>query len=173
MRLADKENVFGQWIEEHLGIIGKTAMSFAKNATDQKDLSQEILLKLWDSIEFFEEKCRPSTWIYRVSFNTALNWKRSDLRYQNLKRGFLELHPGGSNYTDKSKSVENDLITLLRRHIRDLSPIDRSICVLYLDEKSHDEIAEIIGISKANVGVRIYRIKRKLASQMEEKKNKI
>lgn len=122
-----------------------------------EDLYQEIILNLWKSYPKFisNQQCKPSTWLYRVALNTALLQKRN----QN-KITYVSL----SNETANEISVKNNdmQISILYQLVEKLSEEDKNIIYLYLDDLSHKEIAEIIGISETNVSTKIYRIKAKL-----------
>src|SRR5688572_23093384 len=76
----DHETLLRRWWGEHRGIFHKIARSFAPGAADEADLIQEMLVQLWRSLAGYRSACQPSTWIYRVCFNTALSWKRGETR---------------------------------------------------------------------------------------------
>ena len=78
MGIADHELRFRQWLGEHTGLLLKVVRSFAEAPADQDDLFQEILLQVWLSLPNFRDDSKPTTWLYRVAFNTALAWKRSE-----------------------------------------------------------------------------------------------
>ena len=126
----------------------------------------DIALELWKAFPRFKGHSKISTWIYRISLNTSINYNRkqkhkltlfSDLKQINNISSFIEDHEDNSN------------IDLLYSCIDDLDEINKAIIILYLDGNSHDEISEITGISKTNVGTRISRIKELLRKGVNQK----
>jgi RNA polymerase sigma-70 factor (ECF subfamily) len=134
---------------------------------DCQDLVQEILLQVWFSIPQFERKAKPSTWIYRIALNTAMAWQRRAQRQR--RRRFQPLVcviDVAANETEQAHQREK--IERLHAAIRRLSKADAALVLLYLDDLSYREIAEILGISEANVGVRLSRARKALAELMKE-----
>lgn len=160
---------FEKLIVDHQNLIHKICNIYGKGEADREDLFQEITLQLWRTFHSFQEKSRFSTWLYRVALNTAITMKRKNKRLPNS----ISLSDREFQIPESSaeESLEEDLVQL-RWAIRKLKPIDRAIIFLYLEEKSYQEIAEIIGITPKNVGVKIVRIKAKLLSILKSNDGK-
>src|SRR5690242_16099850 len=90
MNAAEQEIVFRRWLDAHLGIMLKVVRGCTATAQDQEDLFQEVLVQVWSSIPSFRGEAKESTWIYRVAFNTALGWKRSEQRRRKRQETLLE-----------------------------------------------------------------------------------
>jgi RNA polymerase sigma-70 factor (ECF subfamily) len=126
----------------------------------RRDLFQEVVLQLWRSFPGFRKESSNSTWIYRVALNTAVSNFRKELKRpekQPLSRMEFQI-PDMSGTTNE---IENS--STLHIAIEKLNEIEKAVIMLYLDDKSYDEISEIIGISISNVGARLHRIKNKLS----------
>lgn len=164
MTHEEREQTFLQWQSEHRGILLKVARSFAVSRGDQEDLVQEILIQLWQSMDRFEGLSKPSTWIYRVALNTASGWQRGERRRRIRIEKMVEMDA----YWQEKKDPENEHLTFLYEAIHKLLPHERYLILLYLDELQYSEIAEIIGISENNVGVRINRARKKLTALCNE-----
>lgn len=160
----EREQIFLQWQCQHRGILLKVARSFAVSQGDQEDLLQEILIRLWQSIDGFEGQAKPSTWIYRVALNTAMAWQRGEHR----RRRRMEKVVAMDAYWLQKKDPINERLALLYEAIHRLLPHERYLILLYLDNLQYSEIAEIIGISESNVGVRINRVRKKLTALCEK-----
>ena len=135
---------------------------------DQDDLFQEILLQLWRSIPGFNSKCNESTWIYRVGLNTALIWRREKTRKREKQHILLDLTQ--QSYIEQNcgdSSQNSQVLDQLYDAIRLLSKTDSSILLMHLDGLSYDEMSDVFGISKSNVGVRLNRAKKKLAQLLK------
>jgi len=155
---------FEKAFRDHLGIIIHIARAYTKTRQDLEDLVNDIALEAWNSFPKFRGEAQLSTWIYRIALNTALNYSRSEKRRTGIMdKAALEIILG-SLYRDEDSTIE-----LLYSCIDELDKFNRALIILYLDGKSHEEIAVISGISKTNVGTRISRIKDELKNILREK----
>lgn len=157
MALPDKTDLFLSVLEANKGIIYKIANSYCQDAENKKDLVQEIILQLWKSFEKYDEQFRHSTWIYRISLNVAISNYRKETRRKEISNPYSE---GLFSLADFQESKELQGNTLfLQQFIIELKELDKALMLLYLEEKSHKEISEIIGITETNVATKIGRIK--------------
>ncbi len=164
MIATERETLFRQWIEEYVRIIFKVVRAYAVEPSDQDDLFQEIALQLWASLPSFQGHSKPSTWIYKVALNTALVWRRKEGKHQRGREAFevLEEVPM-DGLTPVRVTEEREKLAWLYQELHGLDKADRSLALLYLDDMSYHDIAEILGISESNVGVRLNRLKKQLA----------
>ena len=142
-------------------ILLKISKAYTNLRQDREDLIAEIILQMWKSYNSFRKDSKVSTWVYRVALNTSMNYKRK----QKTNPLASLLNETGDKDVFSWLIIEQEdssEIDLLYRSIDDLNTIDKAIILLYLDKNSHEEISEITGISKTNVGTRIGRIKDKL-----------
>jgi RNA polymerase sigma-70 factor (ECF subfamily) len=153
------ERTFVQWLDEHQGLIFKIVRAYADTLEDQDDLFQEVLLQLWFSIPNFQAKAKVSTWIYRVALNTALVWNRSEKKRRKHSATMAVFSQQQSNYSGQSEEI----IGRLYEAIRKLAKVDASVVLMHLDGLAYSEMAEILGISESNVGVKLNRAKKQLA----------
>lgn len=143
----------------HQPIILKVCRMYCTEKDDREDLFQEIVLQLWRSYPSFKGEAKISTWMYRISINTAITSLRKNSRKPVTQALSVE-HENINEITEQRIDVE--YARELQLAINILSKIDKALVMLYLEEKSYKEIAEILGISESNVGVKINRIKKKL-----------
>lgn len=144
------EKEFLQLIEQNRGIIFKVIRLYVRHAEDERDLFQEILFQAWKSYPRFNGLSKFSTWLYRVSLNTVLTFKRRPVLVET--REVLESKEVITN--DQKEETE-----MLYQAILELTEIDRMIITLHLDGYENDEIAEITGLTKNNVAVKLHRAK--------------
>ena len=157
MKPDDKPAVFLGIVNDHKGIIYKVANSYCKDAERRNDLVQEIILQLWKSYDHYNSQFRYSTWIYRIALNVAISSYRKEIR---TKETSFPLTESILNLPESPASDETERnIQRLQQFIAELKELDKALMLLYLDEKSHKEIAEIIGITETNVATKISRIK--------------
>lgn len=160
--MTTNKETFLRLLEEHKGIIIKICNGYCQAKDDKEDLSQEIVYNLWKAFGTYAPDYKFSTWFYKVALNVAISYYRKEkrsLQYTPYDENLIVFSDEGYN-----KELEGNLL-LLQQFILELKEIDKSIMLLYLDDKSYHEIAEITGISETNVATKINRIKTNLKSK--------
>lgn len=156
MHRQEKQSTFDDLLQRNRGRFAAIARAYA--GADSDDLLQEILLQIWRSLASFEGRSSIDTWCYRVALSTSMTWRRSQSRRQKRipsERSELSEVPANADGHDSAE--------LLEQFLRTLSKSDRACVLLYLDDLSGSEMAEVMGISEGAVRVRVHRIKQKLA----------
>lgn len=156
------ESEFEQTIKENAGVLHKLCRVYTNSADEYEELFQEMLVQIWRSTGNFRGEAKISTWIYQICINTALSFRlkltRSKTRFEPLD-GKIFVQPA-------LDTVKDERLQRLYTVIRELKPIDRAIVSLYLDDKSYEETAQILGISKTNVATRLMRLKKQLMEKL-------
>ena len=160
--MTEKEqlDILEKWLGLHKGLIFKIVRAYAVSVMDQDDLFQEIIIRVWHSIPTFRNESAATTWLYRISLNTAISWTRKERKHykaetlDNVQHILLE-----------NKTPVDERLLWLYKEIYKLDEIDRSVILLLLDGFSYKEMAAILGISESNVGVKINRIKKQLTGK--------
>jgi RNA polymerase sigma-70 factor (ECF subfamily) len=151
------DNDFLEILSRYQGIIHKVNLVYFKTAEDRKDNFQEVVYQLWKSFPSLKDKSKIGSWIYAVAINVSISVIRKESNHV-----FTELIPE-IVHTNEIDKMEQDMdFRVLLEAIQRLNDIDKSIMLLYLEEYSYEQIAEITGISRSNVGVRINRAKKQL-----------
>ena len=160
----EKKEIFIQAIQENERLIYKVASFYTDNREDREDLVQEIIYNLWKSFETFKQHSNLGTWMYRVAMNVSIYHLK-----KNRKRVPLaQIDPGVLDFSETGFDEYEEKLQTLQKLISDLNLFDKGILMLYMESKSHEEIAEIVGISKTNVGTKLSRIKEKLRQQVSK-----
>jgi RNA polymerase sigma-70 factor (ECF subfamily) len=166
------ESLFKSWLTEHSGAILKVARAYTFTTEDCQDLVQEILLQVWRSLPQFQGRACASTWLYRVALNTALGWHRKERRRKLRQQPILEVEDRSAAGLDSAQqAVQNEVIKQLYTAIRQLPKTEAALILLYLDDLSYRQMAEVLGITESNVGVKLNRAKKALSKLMNEKSN--
>ena len=161
-----QDDILGQWLGRHRGLLLKVARSFAAESNDRDDLLQEIVFQVWTSIPQYKDKVAESTWIYRVALYTAISWSRKESRRSQRRRELTQ----GADVADET--IVDPQVEWLYERIAELDPIDRSLTLLLLEGFSYREMSETLGMSESNVGVRINRIKKQLTNKLQQEKTR-
>ena len=128
------------------GIIIKLCRAYTNSQEDFEDYFQEVCLQIWRSKENFREESEWSTWVYRISLNVCLTLLK---KKKNNRQHFVS-DSITSEETEDNYAFSDESLNLLYGAIRKLSEIDRAIIMLYLEEKSYQEIADNFLIAPYN-----------------------
>jgi RNA polymerase sigma-70 factor, ECF subfamily len=169
--MTDKEGEFVELVRENEGRLRKICRVYAWGREAQEDLYQDILMQLWRALPSFSGEAEASTWLYRVALNTALSRKRADTARKAERHETLD--ESHASRRDESLGPDETLdarqqIERLHAAIDRLGDLDKALVMLFLDERSYRDIAQILGISETHVGVKLHRIKKELASWLTE-----
>ena len=153
------EHRFVKLLEANQNIVHKICRLYTNDKDAHDDLFQEITIQLWRAFQKFRGDSKFSTWMYRVSLNTAITLYRKSKRQIDTK-DFESL-------SFKIKSEEYDDTTeqqlkLMYDAVKKLNDIDKALVFLYLEDKSYREISGTLGISEVNARVKMNRAKDKL-----------
>ena len=156
---------FNQIIERHKGILFKVAKTYCRNDDDRQDLLQEMMIQIWKSLNKYNDTFAITTWLYRISLNVAISFYRKNANRQNSKVPLIEEL---ASTKDEAGNGKQEQLKFLEKFIAELNDIDRALMLLYLEDKSHAEIAEIMGLSVTNVGTKVGRIREKLKKKFSQ-----
>ena len=148
------------------GKVFKICNSYCKSAIDREDLAQEIIFQLWKSWAKYDSNYKLSTWMYRIALNVAISFYRKE-RKSNETTVLL----GDHIIEMADEKLEDGLdknLSALQQFINELKPLDKALIILYLEEKSHKEIADIMGITTTNVATKVGRIKDQLKQRFSK-----
>jgi len=162
-----KEDKFNQIVADNSERIRRICQYYNSNTDDQHDMYQEVLINIWKSLDHFRGDSNISTWIYRIAVNTSLSFTGKAFRHMKLMVNIDT--PNLSALLDEEENhqfLETQLASL-QSELNQLSVIDKALMSLTLEGLSIKEIAGVIGITEANVKVKIHRIKTDLKNQLK------
>ena len=163
MTEKEQKKIFEEWFSQHKALVFKIVRVYAFTVMDQDDLFQEIIIQVWHSIPAFRKESSVTSWMYRVSLNTAIKWTKKERRHFRS-----EPMEGIEHILEENRIQTDERLSWLYEEIFKLDEIDRSITLLLLDGFSYKEMSSILGITESNVGVKINRIKKQLISQSKK-----
>lgn len=157
--MSNKALIFTDLIEKNQGIIHKICRIYTDDEFSHEDLFQEIVLQLWRSYDSFKGDSKFSTWMYRVSLNTAIiliRKKNRSIQVSSLEEQIL-------NYKEEEVDAETEeRLQMLYTAIKMLNDVERALVLLYLEDLPYKDIADTLGISEVNARVKMNRAKLKL-----------
>ena len=149
-------------------IIIKICRAYTNSQEDFEDYYQEVCLQIWRSKDNFREQCKWPTWVYRISLNVCLTLLKK--KKTNGQTYFTsDILP--DTVITENRAFKDESLNQLYTAIRQLSEVDRALIILYLEEKSYQEIADILDTNANNIGVRVNRVKERLKKILDEKFN--
>lgn len=167
--MQTKETEFIHLIETNQGIVHKICRIYSDSPEEHEDLFQEIVLQLWKSFDSFKGDSKFTTWMYRVSLNTAITLirkkKRTVLTSSIDQRDYFNISAAQPD-PEKEARLESLYIA-----IKKLNDIERAVVIQYLEDLPYREIANNLGISEVNARVKMNRIKTKLKKLMQPQIN--
>jgi RNA polymerase sigma-70 factor (ECF subfamily) len=166
MDTAHASEQFAALLERHRKIVFKVAASYCRDPHDRADLAQEIAAQLWRAYPSYDERRPFSTWMYRIALNVAISFQRnSGLRDRHAVALDESLH---DRAPEQEQPETDERIALLYRCIERLDPLNRALLLLYLDDRSQREIADILGLTETNVATKIGRLKERLRRDLAD-----
>ena len=156
--MDNTERKFTEMVKEYRKTIYTVCYFFSNDKEEVNDLFQEILINLWKGFKDFRGESDIKTWIWRVSLNTCSNQERK-------KKSCVQTVPllvDIDLYHDEDENSKQ--IQMLYDRINRLDVFDRAIILLWLENMSYQEIANVVGITLSNVTTRLFRIKEQLKS---------
>ena len=162
LRYAEVADTFGAALERLAG-------GYERDPDARRDLLQDIHVALWRSLARYDGRCSLRTWVYRVAHNTAIS------RVVRPRAGAPTLVAIDEDLNSLAEAVDREhgfdrrrALDRVHALIQRLRPLDRQVMLLYLEDEDAASIAEITGLSAANVSTKIHRIKQILVRQFYE-----
>ena len=145
--------------EKNQNIVHKICRIYTSNQDEHNDLFQEITIQIWKNYSKFRGESKFSTWMYRVSLNTAISlYRKSSRKIKTQDFSDVSFKIKSVDYDD----TKDEQLKALYNGIRELNDIEKALIFLYLEDKPYKEIAKTLGITEVNARVKMNRTKDKL-----------
>ena len=164
MDTHEQRQILDDWLERHQGLLFKVIRAYAFTPPDREDLFQEIASQVWNSIPRYRSESAVTTWLYRVALFTALRWSKKERRH----RDDVQSLDGLEHTLIEPARPSDPRLDWLYEQIAQFDEVDRSLTLMMLDGFSYREIAETLGLSESNVGVKLTRIRKHLTEKSND-----
>jgi len=164
-KMKDSAQAFLDQLAAHDRLIRKVCHLYLDDPIEREDLFQEIVCQAWRSFINYRGESKFTTWLYRVALNTAITHYRKQSR-----RRQVEVQGHDLQHSQPEDPYAEDVVVMYAA-INRLSKVDKALVLLYIDDISYAEIAEIMGMTSTNVGVRLNRIRKKLKETCSNQKS--
>jgi RNA polymerase sigma-70 factor (ECF subfamily) len=165
---SSQAELYREAVDRFGAALERLGAAYEADPEKRRDLSQDIHFQLWRSFARYDGRCSLRTWSYRVAHHVAASHVMRERRVYSTLVSLEQLEA----LPDKAEGAEsaNRRLDLdrLSALIRRLKPLDRQIIVCWLEDMDAASIAEITGLSPANVAMRIHRIRKVLAKRFHE-----
>jgi RNA polymerase sigma-70 factor (ECF subfamily) len=161
-------SAYASLVTKHKNLVFSIVLKIVNNREDAEEISQDVFLKAYQSLNTFERKSKFSTWLYRIAYNAAISKKRK----KKFEMVAIEETVVTNYSTDEigrniNELDENDRQMILEKALKQLPDEDYLlISLFYKNENSIEDISEITGLSMSNVKVKLHRIRKKLYEEM-------
>jgi RNA polymerase sigma-70 factor (ECF subfamily) len=165
---SKREELYQAVVRDYGRVLDRLAAGYESDPEKRLDLRQEIHFQLWKSFEVFDQRCSLKTWTFRVAHNTAVTYVNRERRIYASLVSLEEIEQTASSSEAEPDVDRSRALAQLSLLILKLKPLDRQIMISYLEGMDMASIADITGLSGANVAMKIHRIKNILARRFFE-----
>ena len=164
LQTDNTQHQFLAMLQQNSGILHKVCRMYANAEEDRKDLFQEIVAQLWKAFPAFRQESKISTWIYRIALNTAIAGYRKEQR----RISTVTIDADLLQQEERDDLAKVERLKMMYRAISQLTDIEKALVMLYIEDKSYEEMEDILGMTQGNLRVKMNRIKEKLRKQVSE-----
>jgi RNA polymerase sigma-70 factor (ECF subfamily) len=157
------EKQFVDFVTEYKQIIYKVCYIYATDSDSLNDLYQETVINLWKSFPRFRGECKASTWVYRIALNTCISFFRKSNSRPVVVPITIDLESAFADEEEKTSQLRE-----LYRMINMLGKLERALILLWLEERSHQEIADILEMKEQSIYKRLKRGKKMLQDRLAD-----
>ena len=167
--LDDDVNAYASLVDKHKNMVFTIALKIVRNREDAEEIAQDVFVKAYQSLASFKKESKFSTWLYRIVYNAAISkTRKKNIETTNINYDIVENYSEDDINDNLNRLDNNEQKTIINTVLKKLNQEDHLLVTLYyFEEKSIDEISEIVNISQSNVKVKLFRIRKKLYGEIQ------
>jgi RNA polymerase sigma-70 factor (ECF subfamily) len=170
--LEGNKEAFSELIDRYKRLVNHIVYKMVRSSEDRQDLSQDVFIRVYQNLGSFNGKCKLSSWIGRIAYNTSLNHlgKKQPVLWDDISPELsLESRPSSSLLLDE-EIANNDMVKRISQEIRLLpAPYNVLVALYHLDDMSYQEIAEVTGMPDGTIKSYLFRARRLLRERLAKK----
>jgi len=172
--LSGKINAFSYIVDRHKNRAYNLAFRICGNHEEAEEIAQDSFMKVYRSLSGFKMKSSFATWLYRIVYNTAISHVRNRkirlLSLEDFPADATDFLSAGISEEEADRDYRNSLVNFALQKITEEQR--GLISLYYYDEMSTDEIADVTGISRSNIKVKLFRARQKMMEIIEKVEKK-
>ncbi len=155
---------FGTIIARYEGKLYPMILKIVQNKEDAREVMQDVFMSVFKSVDKFSGASSFSTYIYRIAYNTAISFiRKNQPLFVSLDDSYNDYEKQEHDFDEIRPLEKEKRLVALEESIKKLNPEERALVSLYyMEEKSIEECSVITGITKSNVKIRLFRIRKRL-----------
>lgn len=160
-------------VDKYRNMVFTIAFRLTGHREEAEDVSQEVFVKCYRALNSFNQRSQFSTWLYRIAYNHSIDqMKKMKTRGITQELDSLSIQPAASQTSSSENMDQQKVESVLKETIGSLVPEDQIIIILYYyEDRPLKEIAEIVGLKENNIKIRLHRIRQKMATKLQSKKD--
>ncbi|MFT4017853.1 RNA polymerase sigma factor [Terrimonas sp.] len=162
MATYTQQQQFLEILRQNGGILHKVCRMYGNTEEDRQDLLQEMIAQIWKAFPTFRQEAKISTWIYRIALNTAI----AGYRKQQRQVFTVAIDAEFSMINDGEDLIKTERLKLMYNAIAQLTDVEKALVMLYIEDKTYEEMEDILGMTQGSLRVKMNRIKEKLRKQV-------
>ena len=162
-------NAYASLVDMHKDMVFTIALKIVRNREDAEEIAQDVFVKAYQSLATFKKESKFSTWLYRIVYNTAISkTRKKNIETTNINYDIVENYSEDDINENLNRLDNNEQKKIINTVLKKLNTEDHLLVTLYyFEEKSTEEISEIVNISQSNVKVKLFRMRKKLYSEIQ------
>jgi RNA polymerase sigma-70 factor (ECF subfamily) len=167
--LNNEINAYAALVDKHKDMVFTVALRIVRNREDAEEIAQDVFIKAFQALASFKKESKFSTWLYRIVYNTAISkTRKKNIETTDLNYDLVENYSEDDINENLNRLDNNEQKKIINTVIKKLNPEDYMLVTLYyFEEKSTEEISEIVHLSQSNVKVKLFRIRKKLYEEIQ------
>ena len=173
--LSGDSSAYAQLVEKHKEMVFTIAVKIVRKREDAEELAQDAFLKAYQALPTFKGTAKFSTWLYRITYNTAISkTRKKKMEFSAIDEDLIDNFTTDSISTSVEEMDKEEQIRAMNIVMEKLPEDDNLLLTLfYKQEKSIEDISEITGLSQSNVKVKLYRIRKRMYEELQKYLNKV
>ncbi len=166
--LQGESNAFAYLVNRYKNMVFTLAFNMVKCREDAEEIAQDSFLKAFQQLHTFKGNSKYSTWLYTIVYRNSISMlRKKKIRTSDIDEKIIANYSTDTDFPQLENLKQEDQKKYVKLIIGSLPETDAFLITLfYLNENSLDEIEEITGLTKSNIKVKLFRLRKKLYKEL-------